>query len=233
MATIEYPKNTNVSGLMAFPLYSEENIEQVKEWRERKQIAKPKYPDRIGATLMLNQAQHDKVVAGLAEYLKFAATLKAESAGKKGIDPKLIAKLQKLVADQDWTEKNLPIRDLTEKDVANMEKNGFEGIVSKLSVSGPMDGPIKRRAIIADNDELVVVSISEIADRLGDRTDVDALWWGSSWPFKTSLRFNAYDAARYGVTAYISTVYLLAEQELKQFGGDRDSEVLEDGDDWE
>ena len=240
MAEIVYPKNLNVTGLMSFPLYSETNLDQLQDWRQSRSIAKPRFPDTIGATLLLNQQQHDRVVKNLLTvYLPFAATLKKVSDGKKGIDPKLVAKLTKLVEEEDWSESNLPIRDLTEKDQENLDKNEVEGIVSKLRVAGPANnGTILRKALVREDPDdntsaFEVTTIDAVADRLGEATDPDALWWGAGWPFKTSVRFNAYNAANFGVSAYIRSVYLLADRELKQFGNAADAEVLEDGDDWE
>jgi hypothetical protein len=231
---IEYPKNINVSGLMAFPLWNEGNIDQLQEWRVRKNLPKPRFADRIGFGLMLNQEQHDRVVSNLTKvYLPFAKTLKKVSGGDKGIDPILIGKLEKLVKEEDWSESNLPIRNLNERDIENNAKNGIEGIVSKLRVAGPSeDKPITRKALVkGDGDDVEVVPISSIADRLGEQTDPDALWWGASWPFKTNVRFNAFNAANFGVSAYVRTAYLLADLELPLFGGN-DADVLEDGDDW-
>lgn len=232
-----YPANLNVMGRMSFPLYSEENIEQLKEWRTRRNVAKPKYDDRVGFALYITQAQEDRVCANLLDvYLPFASTLQAETNKEKGIDPKLVAKLVKLVEARDWTEKNLPIRELNDKDVENLEKNGIDNIVSKISVAGPQTQPIKRKAIVnRDGDQIVVgLDDEQVREKLEsiERADSDALWWGSLWPFKTQVRFNAYDAAKYGVSAYVNTAYLFADQELITFSGS-DAAILEDGDDWE
>lgn len=234
-AKIDYPKNVNVTGLMSFPLYSTENIEQLEAWRTRRNIGKPRFPDRIGFTLLLNQQQHDRVVANLKDvYLPFAADLKKVSGGSKGIDPKLVDKLAKLVADEDWSESNLPIRSLNDKDEENIEKNNLGSFVSKLKVAGPPnEAPIKIKALYHEEDEteLEVVDLSQVSHLLGENTDPTALWWGASWPFKTDVRFNAFNAASFGVTGYVRTAYLLANRELPTFGAG-DSAILEDGDDW-
>ena len=233
---INWPDNVNVQGLMSFPLYSVENLDQVKEWRDRKNFAKPKFPDRIGFSLFLNQAQHDRVKANLLDvYLPFAATLQAESNKSKGVDPKIVAKLVKLVQDDDFSENNLPIRDLNDKDEENLDKNEVEGIVSKLRVAGPpQDGPIKRKAIVTRGGVRAVVPLDDddVYEKLGEQSDPTTLWWGAMWPFRTAVRFNAYQAANFGVAAYVNTAYLLADRELMTFGGG-DAAVVEDGDDWE
>jgi hypothetical protein len=236
MTDIVYPDNINVNGLLSFPVYTEDNIAQLKEWRTKRGIAAPRFPDRIGFQMLLTQAQHDKVVANLQKvYLPFARTLQSASDKKKGIDPKLVVKLEALVKAQDWSENNLPIRELTEKDQANLEKNNIEGIVSKLKVAGPAnDGPITIKALFKEDDEtqLAVTTLSAVHDLLPEgQQDQTALWWGASWPFKTSVRFNAYSAANFGVAAYVRTAYLFANQELPVFGAG-DAAVLEDGDDW-
>lgn len=237
MAKIDYPENLNVQGIMAFPLYSLGNIEQMKKWRLDKKQGDPRYPDRIGASLLLTQPQHDKIVKNLREvYLPFARTLKKVSGGEKGIDPALIVKLEKLVKEEDWSETNLPIRNLNDRDLESNEKNGIEGIVSKLRVAGPpQEKPITRKALVREDPDdptsIGVVSIKEIEDRLGEQTDIDALWWGSGWPFKTQIRFNAFVSQSFGVTAYVRTVYLLGDKELRTFGAG-DSAILEDGEDW-
>lgn len=235
---IEYPDNINVRGIMSFPLYSLSNIEQMAEWRTRKNIGKPRYPDRIGFSLMLDQSQHDKVVENLGKvYLPFAKTLQAVSGKTKGIDPVLVGKLQKLVKEEDWSETNLPIRNLNDRDLENNAKNGLENIVSKLRVAGPpMEKPITLKALVReDHDDersaQVVVPISQIEDRLGEQSDPTALWWGAGWPFKTNIRFNAFNAASFGVTAYVRSAYLFADRDLPTFGGG-DASILEDGDDW-
>lgn len=230
---IEYPANINVDGIMSFPIYSKEQIPMVEAWRTRKGFAKPKYADRISFALLLNEKQTEDVVKGLAEYLTFAATLQEVSGGKKGIDPELVAKLQALVEKRDWSEKNLPLRKLSAKDLENADKNDIGDVVTKIKVAGPVgEAPFTRKALIKVDGTPTVVSLSEVEERLGDQTDPNALWWGASWPFRTNVRFNAFDAANYGVTAYGKSAYLLADKELKSFGGGGDAEVV-DGGDWD
>jgi len=240
MAEIEYPKNLNVNGIMSFPLYTVENINQLQEWRSRKGIPKPRFDDRISLTLLLTQAQHDRVKNYLLEtYLPFAATLQAQTDKKKGIDPKLIAKLVKLVEAEDWSEKNLPIRDLNERDVENIEKNEYGDIVSKMKISGPPEQkPIGLKALFREDDlpetePLEVVPLSSVTHLMHEQTDHTALWWGAGWPFRVNVRFNAFEAQGYGVSAYTNMAYLQAHRELRQFGGAQDADVLADGDDWE
>ena len=70
-----------------------------------------------------------------------------------------------------------------------------------------------------------------------NRSAIDALSDPSGWPFRTALRFNVYDSASLGVTAYNDTLYLLAYHDLPVLSDSSpsDAAVLEDGSDidWE
>ena len=235
---VEWPDNLTVQGRMTFPLYTEESLVQVAAWRERKKFAKPDYDEVTGFGLFLTQAQQDKIKKHLLEvYIPFASTLKKESGGKYGLDPKIILKLQKLVEEDDFSENNLPLRDLSDSDERNLEKNGFDNVVSKVRVLGPRDnGPVKIKALVKRDGMSSVVPITDddVVEKMGEANDHTKLWWGASWPFRTELRFNAYQAQGFGISAYGTGVYLLADQELKQFSNNNsDVAVAEDGDDWE
>src|SRR5690606_3372896 len=106
--------------------------------------------------------------------------------------------------------------------------------VYKIKFSGPYDNkPFAKKAIIKDEDgNQVAVRLSEI-DLPEERSNPDALWWGSNWHFRVGMRMNAFDAATLGVTAYANTLYLLPHKGLPVLGGGNDADVLEDGDDWE
>jgi hypothetical protein len=234
---INWPDNVNVNGIMTFPTYTEANIEQLKAWRAEKGKPKPRYDDRLGFGLFITEKEYNKVRENLLEvYIPFAKTLQKVTNGEKGVDPKLLAKLEALVKNEDYTEKNLPLRELSEKDLENIEKNGFKNIHAKLKVLGPQNGPIKQRALFREEDETTssVVGLNTVRHLLGEQTDHERLWWGAGWPFKTGVRFNAFYAdPRLGISGYVTTAYLLANQELREFGNTGDASIVADGDDWE
>lgn len=240
---IEWPKNLVIQGLLSFPLYSNENIADLAEWRVKKEIPKPQFDDKIGATLILDQANYDKAAEYLTEvYLPFNIDLYNQTGGKKGIDPDYTKDLIEQAKKRIWidpTDKkkrpNMPIRDLNKKDIENL--GDFPG-VAKIKIAGPypVGTPIARKAVVRENGERKVVPIKELVDDgvlPEGRQDPEALWWGAGWHFQTSLRFNAFDSASVGVTAYGQTLYLLPHLGLPSSGNAGDQEVLDEGDDWE
>ena len=237
---IEYPKNLTIQGLLSFPIKSEKEIEALAEWREKKDIKKPKFPDKIGGSLFLNEANYEKAVKYLEEvYLPFVDTLYKETNGSKGIEPDLVKGLMKQVKARKWVgddkKPNLPIRDLNAKDKENL---GDFDAVAKIKFAGPYEADIAIKAIVQPEgeDRQVVTIASLIEDGVipESRQDVDTLWWGAGWNFRTSLRMNAFDSASVGVSAYSQTLYLLPHLGLPVSSGG-DAAILEDGDDtdWE
>ena len=237
---IEYPKNLTIQGLLSFPIKSEKEIEALAEWREKKNIKKPKFPDKIGGSLFLNEANYEKAVKYLEEvYLPFVDTLYKETNGSKGIEPDLVKRLMKQVKARKWVgddkKPNLPIRDLNAKDKENL---GDFDAVAKIKFAGPYEADIAIKAIVQPEgeDRQVVTIASLIEDGVipESRQDVDTLWWGAGWNFRTSLRMNAFDSASVGVSAYSQTLYLLPHLGLPVSSGG-DAAILEDGDDtdWE
>lgn len=237
---IEWPDNLNVQGLLSFPIKSAYEIGQLIEWRKKKNIKKPKFPDKVGASLLLKQGQHDKAVEHLLEmYVPFIDTLYRETDGEKGFEPNEVKRLLRLVKAQDWSESNLPIRDLTDKDVEN---NGGEDCpyVSKISFKGPYEGDLHVKSIVRVNGTPKVMTLDDMGENgyeLPDgMSDTTKLWWGARWNFRVNLRLNAFDSPRgTGVTAYGRTLYLLPELGLPVLSGNgADNAVIaEDGDDWE
>ena len=237
---IEYPKNLTVQGLLSFPIKSEDEIEKLVEWREKKNIKKPKFPDKIGGSLILNQSNYDKAVEYLEKtYLPFVDTLYKDTNGDKGIEPALVKSLLEQVKKRNWLaadgKPNLPLRELNDKDRENL--GDFPG-VAKIKFSGPYEENLGVKAIVqpAGGDRMVVSIQSLIEDGIipESRHDVNSLWWGAGWQFRTNLRMNAFDSASVGVTGYAQTIYLLPHLGLPVSGGG-DAAVLEDGDDadWE
>ena len=229
---IEWPKNYVATGILSFPLCSDEDIAALAEWRVKRGIKKPKFADKIGGSLLLNQEQYDKARAYLTDtYLPFVDTLYKDTDGAKGISPELVAELLKQAKAEDWSKSNMPIRNLTDKDI----ENAPDGIVYKLKFSGPYEASITKKALIKPdpNGPLQAINISEVEGLPENRKDEDTLWWGANWHFRTSLRFNAFDTASVGVSAYCAgTLYLLPHLGMPITGGG-DAAVLEDGDDWE
>lgn len=233
---IEYPKNLVIQGLLSFPLLNENNIEQLHKWRVDRQIKKPKFDDKISVSLLLNQANLDKAADYLVEtYLPFAATLWGITNEDKGIDPALITGkggLLEKAKKRDWSGKDLPIRELNAKDIENNE----DDIVAKIKILGPYESEFSVKGMVQVDGTKEVVSLQSLIDDgtiPESRKDVNTLWWGAGWNFRTSIRFNAFDAASVGVSAYGQTLYLLPHLGLPTFGGNGDADVIEDGDDWE
>lgn len=240
---IQWPANLEVQGLMSFPIYSKENIEELVDWRKKKNIPAPKYDDKIGGTLLLGQRNWDKAYAYLTqEYLPFVDTLYKDTDGKKGIHPDLVKELLDQALSDTWIVKegrqekpNMPLRRLTDKDRENLPE-GFEA-VGKLKFAGPYPAgtPITRKAVVYDSqNKQSVVSLQDLRDDEvlpENRADENKLWWGAGWHFRTQLRFNAFDAASVGVTAYADNVYLLPHLGLPTSGGADAAIIADDGDD--
>ena len=244
-----YPKNLNIQGLLNFPLYNEQDLERVQAWRLRKGHPKPEFDDQIGGTLLLKPAMWDKAVAYLRDtHLPFVKTLYTETSGEKGIDPDLVDELLDQVINDRWTvgtgkkqKPNLPLRRLNARDIEDTTPEGADKspYVGKLKFSGPYEGkPIEKSAIInvtPTNPGGDVVSLRELIDDgviPESRADIDTLWWGANWNFRTNLRFNTYDKASTGTTAYAQKLYVLPHLGLPVSGGSDDAILEVDGDDW-
>jgi len=225
-----YPKNLTIDGILSFPLTSDADLAALKEWRVERKISKPKYPDKIGASLLLNQKQLDKAVEYLTKvYLPFVDVLYADTDGEKGIPPELTAVLLEQAKKQDWSDSNMPIRALTAKDIENLPS---DDIVAKIKFSGPYEADMGKKALIKDEDGSTIAIKLEDVDLPESRKDYNQLWWGAGWHFRVALRLNAFDTASVGVSAYGATLYLLPSLGMPVSGGG-DAAVIEDGDDWE
>lgn len=239
---IEWPKNLTIQGQLTFPFPTKQSLLDVAEWRAKKSIPKPKFKDKIGGGLFLTQVSLNKAQAYLVEtYLPFVDTLYKETDGEKGIDPALVKKLLERAKKGEWLngegKPDMPIRPLKDKDKENIDTDKY---VAKIQFSGPYEtvnnGEIEYSAIIyGANHEQRIAGIDELIDEdilPSGQSDVSKLWWGAGWNFRTGLRFNAYDTAGVGVSAYAQKLYLLPHLGLPVMGGN-DADVIEDGDDWE
>ena len=241
-----YPKNLNIQGQLNFPLYSEADLARVVEWRAKKGHPKPEFADQIGGTLLLKQREWDKAVAYMRDvHLPFVKTLYNETAGEKGIDPELVDELLQQVIDGKWTvgtgkkqKPNLPLRLLNARDIEATTPEGEDKspFVGKIKFSGPYEGnPIEKAAIVvaADGTQTVTTIKALVEDEVmpESRANTDTLWWGADWYFRTNLRFNTYDKASTGTTAYAQKLYVLPHLGLP-VGGGSDADIIDDGDDW-
>ncbi|QDF16968.1 hypothetical protein SEA_YELLOWPANDA_15 [Microbacterium phage YellowPanda] len=241
---IPWPKNINLQGLLSFPIASKEDITKLQEWRAKKSIPKPQFPDKIGGSLLLKPAQWDKAVQYLTEtYLPFVDELYKLTNGEKGIDPELTKELLDQAKRDVWFDEgdkkkrpNLPLRRLDEKDIKN---TGGENspYVGKVRFSGPFEeAPIEKAAIVMRDGQQTVVPLQELKDDgvlPSSRSDWDALWWGSGWTFRVNMRFNAFDSASVGVAAYAPKIFLLPHLGMPVSGGTDADVIEEDGDDWD
>lgn len=235
---IPWPKNLVVEGVLSFPLTSESDLEKLQEWRTRRKIAAPQYPDKIGVNLLLNQAQYDKARTYLGDvYLPFVNELYALTDGSKGVEPEAVELLKKQVADEQWLvtegrkeKPNLPLRFLTDKDREHLPTD--DEYVYKIKISGPYEKPFSKKAIVKVDGVQVAKELGDI-ELPSERSDWDDLWWGAGWHFRMGVRMNAFEQATLGVTAYGSTMFLLPHHGLPVNGGAGEAQVLEDGDDWE
>ena len=228
--TLAYPKNLPVLGQLSFPLWSEDDIDALAKWRSEKGYKAGQYPDRIGGSMFLTQGQVDKIQTYLLEtFLPFTMQQYADTNGKKGFDQSARDELTKLIMDADWSEANLPIRELNEKDIDNLGED--TDIVAKLSFSGSGGNEISKKALGKDEDGgLEVISLDSV-EGIGD---VDRLWWGARNPFRGAFNLNAYTReikkglVVYGISAYTRALYLRTDLPLNFGGGNDDEAVLEE-----
>lgn len=233
---LAYPNNIIVQGTMAFPIKSEEEIVALKEWREGKGIKKPKYPDRIGGNLLIKEKTLERIANYLeSTYIPFIDDLRA--AKKSDMEPEDQQMLLDLVKARDWSDKNLPIRELTPKDI---ESNGGDDcpFAAKIKFQGPYKKSLPVKYVVQDeNGKQQVVEFNELGDYGVElpkgSDDPDKLWFGSGWPFRVSFHMNAYNQNDPGITAYANEIYLLTYMDLPVFTSNNDDAVVaEDGDDW-
>ena len=240
MATkIEYPRNLTLQGQLQFPLKSEAEIEAVKEWRNKKGHKKPKFADKIGASILVNQVNADRFIEYFEKtFIPFVETLYKDTDGDKGVDADARKLLLAQVKKRQWLgedgKPNLPIRDLSEKELEQLGDNP-NGYVAKIRFQGPWQKDLGVKAILIEDERQVTHDLDYLNDEgiLPDGyTDSSKLWWGSGWTFRVSMRLHAYETASTGVSGYVNTLYLLPHLGLPTFSGSEDADVLEDGDDW-
>jgi hypothetical protein len=230
--TGEYPKNLNVQGVLSFPITSDADLAALKEWRDKKGIKKPKFADKIGGSLFITDKMAERIADHLETvYLPFVDVLYKETDGEKGVGPAQVKELLALVKKRDWSTKQLPLRELTPKDVENRPDDKYS---LKLKFQGPYESDISKKAIVYDGNTPMITSLDSLDDENAlpeSRADYDELWWGAGWTFRANIRFNAFDTASLGVTGYAPTLFLLPHLGMPVSGGG-DGAVLEEGDDW-
>lgn len=229
--TLAFPKNMPVLGQLSFPLWSEEDIDRLAKWRSEKGFSAGQFPDRIGGNLFITQKQVDHIQDYLLKtFLPFSLKQYASTNGKKGFDQDAIDELTELIKNEDWSEKNLPIRELSEKDTDNLGE-GTE-FVAKFSYSGSGGNEIRKAALGKEDEDLMVVDL----DTVPAAGDTDRLWWGSRNWFRGAFNLNAYtrvvgagkaSLTIYGISAYSRALYLRTDLPMN-WGGNDDEAVLED-----
>lgn len=221
-----YPENLGVTGVLAFPLWNEDHLLKLKEWRSDKGLPKPKFPDRMGGHLFLTQKIVDKAQAYLLEtFLPYALALN-EYDGDKGFDKTVIDELTKKIEAEEWSLDDyvLPIRHLSEKDSENVD----DDIVAKWVFGASGGNPMQARALVRDgNGALMATSLDDV-ENIPTRME-DTLWWGSRNVFRGAFNLNAYTAASTGISAYVNTLYLRSDLPM-QWGGNDDMETILDDD---
>ena len=223
---LAYPKNLPVLGQLSFPLWSDNDITALALWRAEKGYKAGQYPDKVGGSLFITQEQVDKIQKYLLEiFLPFALAQYADTNGKKGFDQAAIDELSTLITNEDWSEANLPVRELSEKDIKNLGDD--TEFVAKLSFSGSGGNEITKKALGRDEEgDLEVIAIPSEAG------DVDRLWWGARNWFRAAFNLNAYtrvikkDVVVYGISAYTRAAYLRTDLPMTM-GSNDDEAVLE------
>ena len=224
---IKYPANLNVQGLLSFPLWSnKDKDERLPKWREEKGYKKGEYEDRLGGTLFLTQKMLDHFKKYAIEtFLPFAVELN-KSNPKKGFTPEQAEELESLINAEDWSESNLPIKDLNEKDVENNE----EDIFAKFVFYASGDNDIAKR-VVGRNSEGTLIALDW--DDLEDEgiPDRDTLWWGSRNTFRGGFNLNAYTrkVGKFtvpGITAYTRSLHLRSDLPMNWGGGSEDVEAV-------
>ena len=226
-----YPENCPGLGYLSFPLWNEADLERLKTWRSEKGHKPGKYEDRIGGSLFIKQDVVDKVQSYLIEqFLPFAEAQYAFTDGEKGFDKATTKSLAALIENEDWTELNLPIRDLSDKDIKSLGED--TDYVAKLQFAGSRGQEIIKKAIARIDGDLVVVALSSVPEA----GDTDRLWWGSRNIFRAALNMGAYTrevqvgkdtVVVHGISAYARQLYLRTDLPMN-WGGSDDAQVLED-----
>lgn len=232
-APLAYPKSLMVNGILSFPLWSEDDLVRLQEWRLKKRLPSPEYEQRIGGSLFVDQAMVDKIKSYLTEtFLPYTAKQNALD-GKKGLDKEAIQDLEKRIDKEDWTLGDripyiLPLRNLTEKDSENVD----DDIVAKFAFSGSGGNTISKKFLARDDDGTLMVvqpqTVSGIPLEEIDRMD-ESLFWGARQTWRGSFNLNGYMKAKTGISAYTRTLYLRTDLPMSWGGGGSDdTAVLEE-----
>ena len=148
------PKNVTLRGRLSFPRFK--HAEAVA-FAQNSQFDRNKAPDQITSsfTLLLEQEQVDKFLKHLTDvYLPYAA--EQHKKGEKmdgGLDAKAIGKIEKRIAEADWTEAppNMPLKSINPK-----YQDQTPECVARLDLKGPKGADVTLKARVENETQLVV-----------------------------------------------------------------------------
>lgn len=152
MATETNPKNVTIYGRLSFPNFSHaQAVIRNKGSKFPKADPAEVQPD---FNLLLEQPQLDKLVKHVTEvFLPYCEEQFNKNEKRDALEPKLVAKIQKMIADQAWDDQPpyIPIKPVGEKTAALAP----EALVS-LKIVGNKGQDINLKAIVTDESELAV-----------------------------------------------------------------------------
>lgn len=234
---LSYPENVGVLGVLSFPLWGPKDLDKLTKWRQEKGHKPGKFPDRIGGELFIKQNQLDSLKKYLTEiFIPFAIQQYAATNGSKGWDQAAADEILEQLKEDNWEDANLPIRELSEKDDANLEELFGEdhGFVAGFSFSGSGGNAIQKKALAVEGENRIVVTLDDLVENGVEIGDRDRLWWGSRNFFRGAFNLNAYtrevkkNVTVYGISAYTRALYLRSDLPMSFGGGSDDDVVLED-----
>ena len=222
----DYPENLGITGVLSFPRLTENHLLLLKDWRAKKGMSKPKYDERIGGTLFINQKMVDKAQAYLLETILPYGVELNQFDESKGFDQDVADALREKIENEDWNSSGdllVPMRDLSEKDL----ENAPEGAVAKFAFDGSGGNPISVKALVRDEDgALVVTSLDDVE---GVPRDIEnTLFWGARNTFRGAFNLNPYERAKAGISAYTRVLYLRTDLPMVWGGGDDTETILEE-----
>lgn len=223
---IIYPKNLTAQGILSFPLWNDKDKdERLPEWRQSKGHKPGDYDDRLGGTFFLTKKMVDHIAKYLLEvYLPFTIELNEKTGGKKGFTPEEAEALEQNIRDEDWSEQNLPIKDLSKTDAKNVD----DDIVAKFVFYASGGNEISKKLMGKDGaGNLMTLEFGDVEGI----PDTDALWWGARNTFRGAFNLNNYvrvigKIRVPGITAYTRSLHLRSDLPMNWGGGTEDVEAL-------